>query len=365
MSVGEPRHPMPDFVVESLAESADTFARYPPIKGTAELTDAIASWLQRRYPGLEGRLDPEAHVLPLAGSREGLFAAIFPAKNRVADTGRSAVLVPNPFYHTYAAAAGAAGMEPVFVPASRETGFLPDLPALDGALLQRTAALFLASPSNPEGAVADPGYLETVIGLAREHDFMLFADECYSEIHTGDPPPGALETVVRVHGDFRNVVAFNSLSKRSNLPGLRSGFCAGDETFLGDYATFRNVVAPQLPLPIQHASARIWSDEPHVEASRALYTAKFELADRLLAGRYGYRRPQGGFFLWLDVSAFGGGETAAKTLWKECGVRVVPGGYLARDSGGQNPGADFVRVALVADFATTEQALRRIVETLC
>lgn len=364
LTVGEPGHAMPDFLVAALAESAATFAKYPAIWGTDELRHAIADWLGRRYPGLAGKVDAETHILPLAGSREGLFSAIFPAKQRKPAESRPAALIPNPFYHTYAAAAGAAEIEAVFVPAPRETGFLPDPSALEPALLDRTVALFLASPSNPQGTVADADYLSAVIGLARAHDFILFADECYSEIYTGAPPPGALEVSAERHGDFRNLISFNSLSKRSNLPGLRSGYCAGDPDFLAAYAALRNVAGPQLPMPIQHASARIWSDEAHVAESRAVYAAKFDLADRLLEGRYGYRRPAGGFFLWLDVSGFGGGEAATKTLWKGCGVKVVPGGYLARDTDGGNPGADFVRVALVADLATTEQGLRRIVETL-
>ena len=364
LTVGEPGHAMPGFLMEALAEAAAAFAKYPPIWGTDELRQAIADWLVRRYPGLGGKIDADRHVLPLAGSREGLFSAIFPAKQRKPAADRPAVLIPNPFYHTYAAAAGAAEIEAVFVPAAREAGFLPDLDGLDAALLDRTVALFLATPSNPEGAVADDAYLSSAIGLARTHDFMLFADECYSEIYADAPPPGALEVSAKAHGDLRNVISFNSLSKRSNLPGLRSGFCAGDPAFLGDYAGLRNVACPQLPLPIQHASARIWSDEAHVAQSRALYAEKLDIADRLLAGHYGYRRPQGGFFLWLDMSGHGGGEAATQTLWKECGVKVVPGGYLARDTDDGNPGADFVRVALVADVATTERGLRRIVETL-
>lgn len=364
LTVGEPGHAMPGFLMEALAEGAAAFAKYPPIWGTDELRQAIADWLVRRYPGLGGKIDADRYILPLAGSREGLFSAIFPAKQRKPAADRPAVLIPNPFYHTYAAAAGAAEIEPVFVPAPREAGFLPDLNALDPALLDRTVALFLATPSNPEGAVADDAYLAAAIGLARKHDVMLFADECYSEIYADAPPPGALEVATKAHGDLRNVISFNSLSKRSNLPGLRSGFCAGDPDFLSDYASLRNVACPQLPLPIQHASARIWSDEAHVAQSRALYAEKFDIADRLLAGRYGYRRPLGGFFLWLDMSGHGGGEAATTTLWKECGVKVVPGGYLARDTDDGNPGADFVRVALVADVATTEQGLRRIVETL-
>jgi aspartate/methionine/tyrosine aminotransferase len=329
------------------------------------LRQAIAVWLSRRYPTLAAQVDAEAEVLPLNGSREGLFSAVFPALARKASIARPAVLIPNPFYQAYAAAAAASGAEPVFLDSAGATQFLPALDAIDEQLLRRTVALYLCTPSNPQGAVADRSYLAAAIALARRFDFMLFADECYSEIYSETLPPGALETAFAGNDNFANVVTFNSLSKRSGLPGLRSGFVAGDPAFIAAFARFRNVACPQVPLPIQHVSVKAWSDEAHVEQGRALYRQNFDIADAVLQGRYGYRRAQGGFFLWLDMAAHGGGEEAVKTLWKGCGVRLLPGKYLARTgASGVNPGVNHVRVALVHDSATTGEALGRIVATL-
>jgi N-succinyldiaminopimelate aminotransferase len=365
LSLGEPRAIIPTFLGPKLQEHLSEFGRYPPIRGIQPLRQAIAGWIGRRYPTLKGQIDPDRHVLPLNGSREGLFSAIFPALARKGAAARQAVLIPNPFYQAYAAAAAASGAEPVFLPARSATGFLPDLGAVGKELLERTAALYLCSPSNPQGSVADRAYLAQAIALARRFDFLLFADECYSEIYCDEPPPGALETAYREGGSFRNVVVFQSLSKRSGLPGLRSGFVAGDPEFIAVFGRFRNVACPQVPLPIQHVSVAAWGDEAHVAEGRARYRQNFEIADGVLGRRYGYRRPAGSFFLWLDMAAFGGGEEATKTLWKDCGVKVLPGTYLARlEPDGSNPGKDHVRVALVSDADTTREALTRIVVTL-
>jgi aspartate/methionine/tyrosine aminotransferase len=270
----------------------------------------------------------------------------------------------NPYYSAYIGAALAVGAEPVFLNATEATGHLPDLEAIasDTALLERTVALYLCSPANPQGAVASPAYIARALELARAHDFMLFFDECYSEIYSSTPPPGALEVAAARPERFRNLVVFNSLSKRSNLPGLRSGFCAGDAAFLETFAEIRNMVGPQVPGPAQHASAAAWRDEAHVIANRAAYAAKYEVCDRLLAGHYGYRRPAGGFFLWLNVSNYGGASDAAVTLWKRSGVKVLPGAFLAQAGrDGTNPGRDYVRLALVHDAATVSEALERFV----
>ena len=365
LSLGEPRALIPSFLGPTLEQHLSEFGRYPPIRGIPALRQAIAVWLSRRYPTLAGQVDAEAEVLPLNGSREGLFSAVFPALARKASIARPAVLIPNPFYQAYAAAAAASGAEPVFLDSAGATQFLPALDAIDEQLLRRTVALYLCAPSNPQGAVADRSYLAAAIALARRFDFMLFADECYSEIYSETPPPGALETAFAGNNNFANVVTFNSLSKRSGLPGLRSGFVAGDPAFIAAFARFRNVACPQVPLPIQHVSVKAWSDEAHVEQGRALYRQNFDIADAVLQGHYGYRRAQGGFFLWLDMAAHGGGEKAVKTLWKGCGVRLLPGKYLARTgASGVNPGVNHVRVALVHDSATTGEALGRIVATL-
>ena len=364
-SLGEPNAMLPAFLQPVLEAHLTAFGRYPPIRGVPALREAIGDWLGRRYPGLDGSIDPERHVLPLCGSREGLFSAIFPARDRKPQVADPAVLIPNPFYQVYAAAAAVAGATPAFLPSEPESGFLPVLERIDPAILDRTIAFYLCSPSNPEGAVATRDYLARVIALARRHDFLLFADECYSEIYGDVPPPGALEVAQAETGSLANVVAFQSLSKRLGLPGLRAGFVAGDPAFLAAFARFRNVACPQVPLPLQHVAAAAWSDEAHVEAGRALYRANFDVADSILKGRYGYRRPDGSFFLWLNLADFGGGEAAATTLWKGCGVKVLPGAYLTNAQAGQaNPGRDFIRIALVHDADTTREGLARIAATL-
>jgi aspartate/methionine/tyrosine aminotransferase len=229
-------------------------------------------------------------------------------------------------------------------------------------LLARTVACYLASPSNPQGAVADAAYLTKLAGLARRYGFLVFCDECYCEIYSDHAPPGMLEAA---GPDFSNVVVFHSLSKRSSLPGLRVGFAAGDRDFLAAYLGLRNVAAPQVPMPAQRVAIAAYGDETHVQENRRLYRAKFDLADQIVGDRYNYRRPAGGFFLWLDVSAQGGSEAATLALWREAGVRVVPGRYLARDQAdGSNPGADYIRVAMVQDKETTAEALHRLVAVL-
>jgi N-succinyldiaminopimelate aminotransferase len=244
-----------------------------------------------------------------------------------------------------------------------DTGFLPDLSVLEDELLARTVAFYIASPSNPQGAVADLAYLTRLATLARRFGFLVFADECYCEIYlNGVSPHGMLEAS---GPDFANVVVFHSLSKRSNLPGMRVGFAAGDRRFLSRFVELRNVAAPQVPMPAQRVAIAAYGDEAHVKKNRELYVAKFDLADQIIGNRYGYRRPPGGFFLWLDVSALGGDEAVTKRLWREGGLRVIPGHYLARDGAdGRNPGTGYIRVALVQDKETTAEALHRLVAVL-
>jgi aspartate/methionine/tyrosine aminotransferase len=366
LTIGEPREAMPDFVRAKLDEATGLYGKYPPIRGSDDVRRAIADWLGRRY-SLADAVDPEREVLLLSGSREGLFFACLPAAGRKAVKGRPAILMCNPYYSAYVAGALAVGAEPVYLNATKATGFLPDLDeiARDEALLTRTVALFINSPSNPQGTVADRSYILKALALARTYDFMLFLDECYSEIYTGAAPIGGLEVAASTPERFRNLVVFNSLSKRSNLPGIRSGFCAGDPQFLEAYGEVRNMCGPTVPLPIQHASAAVWRDEAHVERSRNAYREKFLIADNVLANGYGYRRPAGGFCLWLDMSHFGGGRQAAVTLWQRAGVKVIPGSFLAQTGrDGTNPGADYVRVAMVQESATIREALERTISVL-
>jgi len=362
LAVGEPQHAVPAFVGPILAAHIDEFGRYPMNKGLDAFCEAAAAWLGRRF-ALPRAIDPASEILVLNGSREGLFLAAVAAARWVGGRrGRPAMLLPNPFYAAYAAGAVAANCEPVYLPATAATGFLPDLETLSEDLLARTVAFFIASPANPQGAVADLAYLGRVVALARRFGFLLFSDECYSEIYTRRPPAGILEAA---GPDFANVVEFQSLSKRSNLPGLRIGFAAGDRKFLARFLELRNVSAPQVPMPVQRVAIAAYGDEAHVEENRRLYAQKYDLADKVIGERYGYRRPDGGFFLWLDVSGFGGDEAVALRLWREAGLRVVPGRYLAREqTDGSNPGLGYIRIAMVHDQETTAQALHRLVAVL-
>lgn len=358
MTIGEPKHPLPAIVAETVAAHAAEFALYPPNDGTPALRAAIAGWLGRRY-GVA--IDPDTEVFPLNGSREGLFNAAL-ALSPDSRGGRPVVLMPNPFYQAYGAAALAAGARPVPVPATAETGFLPDYAGLPPALLDRVGLCYLCSPSNPQGAVADEPYLRRLIGLAEAHDFRLLVDECYAEIYRDAPPPGALAAAAALGADPERVTVFQSLSKRSNAPGLRSGFAAGGPRTIAALRQLRAYGGAPLPLPLQHAATALWNDEAHVETSRALYREKFALADRLLAGMPGYAAPQGGFFLWLRT---GDGEAFALDLWRRTGVRVLPGGYLGRaTTSAPNPGDDYVRVALVADAASVARGLEAIRATV-
>jgi N-succinyldiaminopimelate aminotransferase len=362
LAVGEPQHPVPGFVGPVLAAHIDEFGRYPMNKGIEPFCRAAADWLGRRFD-LPRPVDPDTEVLVLNGTREGLFLAAIAARGWVSGrVGRPAILMPNPFYAAYAAGAVAADCEPVYLPATAASGFLPDLAALSDSLLARTVAFYIASPANPQGAVATKAYLGRLADLARRFGFLVFCDECYSEIYSQHAPAGMLETA---GPDFANVAVFQSLSKRSNLPGLRVGFVAGDAKFLARFLELRNVAAPQVPVPAQRVAIAAYGDEAHVENNRWLYGQKFDLADQIIGNRYGYRRPAGGFFLWLDVSAQGSDEAATMHLWRAAGLRVVPGRYLAQpQADGSNPGEGFIRVAMVHDHETTAEALHRLVAAL-
>ena len=361
MSIGEPQHAPPAFVAEVLNDNAHLLGRYPPVAGTAEFREAAAAWLTRRYGLPAGMIEPETHITSLSGTREGLFMMPQVVVPELRGSRPPAVLIPDPFYHTYAGAVVAAGAEPVYLPCHRENGFLPDLDLAPG-LLERCAAFYLCTPANPHGAAAGMDYLEKLIGLARQHDFVLLADECYTEIYTGIAPAGVLQACARMGGDLASVVAFHSLSKRSNVPGLRSGFAVGDAALMEAFIGLRRYGSAAASLPVLAAAAALWRDDAHVEGNRALYREKFDAAERIIGNRFGFYRPDGGFFLWLDV---GGGETAARALWAGAGVRVLPGGYLSGAANGEaNPAAPYIRVALVHDTATVERALHAMTEVL-
>jgi aspartate/methionine/tyrosine aminotransferase len=361
MTIGEPKHPFPAWIGEILAAHLDGFGVYPPNDGTPELLAAIAAWIERRY----GTTVPQDRLMVLNGSREGLFGATLALCPEAKRGARPVVLMPNPFYQVYALGALAAGAEPVYVPASAATGFLPDYAALPPAVLDRTAIAFICSPANPQGAVAGAEWMADLLALAERHDFAVFSDECYSEIWREAPPPGLLSVAARTAADPERAVVFNSLSKRSNVPGLRSGFVAAGPQGMARIRSLRAYAGAPLPLPLQRVAERLWADEAHVGANRALYQEKFVLAEQILAGMQGWRAPEGGFFLWLPVpETVGDGEAAALKLWRETGVRVLPGAYLARDSGGENPGRGYIRVALVAPRDEMQRGLIRLRDCL-
>ncbi|MEQ8824153.1 MAG: aminotransferase class I/II-fold pyridoxal phosphate-dependent enzyme [Filomicrobium sp.] len=368
LTLGEPRETIPDFLTSKIKEYEGRFRKYPPIVGLPELRQAFCAWATRRY-GEQLVLDPDTEVAVCNGSREGLFFAALPAVGRksLPDGVRPAMLMCNPYYAAYIGAALATDCEPVFLNATPETGQLPDLDAVaaDRELMARATALYLCSPANPQGAAASAAYIQRALDLAREHDFMLFFDECYSELYNDKPPVGALEVAVTTPERFKNLIVFNSLSKRSNAPGLRSGMMAGDQVFLKKLTGIRNLIGPQMPGPLQMASAEAWSKEDHVKSNRLAYQQKFDVCDDVLGTKFGYVRPAGGFFVWLDVAHFGGGVDTTVTLWKRAGVKVLPGAFLAQaDQRGVNPGEDFIRLALVADVPTIRTALERIVSVL-
>ena len=357
MTIGEPKHPMPEFVGAVLTENLQEFALYPPNDGTPELLDTIADWIARRYGVRLG----QDRLMTLNGTREGLFNACIALCPEVKAGGAPVVLMPNPFYQVYGVAALTVGAEPVYVPATAATGFLPDYAGLPQAVLNRVAVAYICSPANPQGAVASRDYWVQLLALAEKHDFIVLADECYSEIWRNLPPPGILEIAAETNTNPERVFAFHSLSKRSNLPGLRSGFVAGGAQGIARMRQLRSYAGSPIPLPLQRVSARAWGDEAHVDVSRALYQEKFALADQIFSGLQGFTCPEGGFFLWLPVED---GLAATVKLWRETGVRVLPGEYLSRDVGGDNPGKGYIRVALVAPKTETQRGLTQLCDCL-
>ena len=358
MTIGEPKHAFPAWVAEVIAEHSAEFNKYPPNEGSPELLQSIATWLQARY-GVGA--NPAEQIMALNGTREGLYNAAMALCPETLGGKPSVILIPNPFYQVYMVAALSIGAEPVFVPATAESGFLPDYTALPPEVLDRTAIAYLCSPSNPQGAVASRTYWRDLIGLAEKHDFQIFADECYSEIYRDTPPVGGLQMAAEFGADPERVVVFHSLSKRSNLAGLRSGFASGGPRSIAQLKQLRTYSGAPLPLPLQRAATKVWADEAHVIENRALYAEKFKMADEIFAGVPGYNSPEAGFFLWIDV---GDGEAAALKLWQDTGVRVLPGAYLSRDVQGANPGKKYIRVALVAPKNEAEQGLIRLRDCL-
>ena len=363
LSIGEPQNQPPALVATALAEAAEGWCRYPPPRGTENYRRAATAWLRRRFALPEGMIEPERQILPLPGTREGLFFTALATVPLPGDGGGPAVvLLPNPFYHVYAGAAVAAGAEPVFVPATAENDFLPAFHALDADTLSRAALCYLCSPSNPQGMAASRTYLKDLIQLGREHGIVLAFDECYGEIYNDDPPAGALEAAADLGASLDGILVFHSLSKRSSAAGLRCGFVVGETALIDSLDAALRVGGAGVPLPVLEAGARLWADDEHVAVNRHRYRDNFAIAERYFGERQGYRRPDGGFFLWLDV---GDGEAVTQRLWASQGVKVLPGSYMCQAAeGAEDPGRAYIRVALVHDPDETSAAMLRLAEGL-
>ncbi|MBR9870879.1 MAG: succinyldiaminopimelate transaminase [Gammaproteobacteria bacterium] len=360
LGIGEPKHPAPAFVKQVVADNLDKLANYPTTKGLDELRETIANWATRRFSLSEGSLDPARNIVPVNGTREAIFSLV----QAVVDSSKPATVVsPNPFYQVYEGAAFLAGADPVYLPCDASNGFIPDFDKVPESVWANCQVLFLCSPGNPSGAVISRETLTKVIELADRHDFIVASDECYSELYPDEtnPPEGLLETCAAIgRNDFKRCVVFHSLSKRSNLPGLRSGFVAGDAEILAGYLKYRTYHGCAMPIHNQLASIAAWNDEEHVKENRAAYRAKFEAVVPILREVMNVDFPDAGFYLWPETPF--DDETFARELSAQQNVHVLPGRYLSRTVDGHNPGENRVRMALVAPVEECVEAAHRIVE---
>ena len=354
LSIGEPQHAPPQFVLDALTEHRGLIAKYPTTKGTETLRTAIASWLDQRFSLTRSPIDPETQVIPVNGTREAIFAAVQAAADR---TVGGLLVMPNPFYQIYEGAAFMAGLTPHYLPI--DASGQPDYRAVSDRVWADCQFCFICTPGNPSGTVIDEETLEYLIKKANAFDFWLASDECYSEIYRNTPPPGLLEVCAQMgHRDYSQCLVFHSLSKRSNLPGLRSGFVAGDASFIAPFLKYRTYHGCSISMAVQKASELAWSDEDHVMVNRGLYAEKFQAAADILGDQLDSHDPGAGFYLWAKTPT--GCDTFSRDLYAATGVTVLPGQFLGREVDGVNPGAGFVRMALVAEPNTCRDALQRI-----
>ncbi len=357
LSIGEPKHPAPDFVIGNLIAHMHQLSSYPSTKGTAELREAISGWLCRRF--LINRLDADCNVLPVTGTREALFAIAQCLIDRSAPS--PLVFMPNPFYQIYEGAALLAGARPVYMNCMEDQDYLPDLDSITPEQWSRCQLMYICSPGNPTGAVMSEAYLRRLILLAQQHNFVIASDECYSEIYFDEaqPPPGLLGVAAKMGlTSFDNCLVFHSLSKRSNLPGLRSGFVAGDAKILKQFLLYRTYQGCSMPPATQTASCLAWSDEKHVIENRNRYREKFDRVLQLLSATLAPVRPQAGFYLW-PTTPIADTEFAAR-LYTDQNITVLPGRFLSRDTAAGNPGENKIRMALVAPLQECVDAANRI-----
>lgn len=363
LSIGEPKHPAPDFVLQALTSNLASLSSYPMTKGMESLRETIANWLTQRFNLNDGLIDPQQHILPVNGTREALFAIAQTLVNR---NNKPLVLMPNPFYQIYEGAALLAGAEPYYLNTTAKTNFIPDFDSITDDIWQRCQMIYLCSPGNPTGQVIPSKTLQQLIQLANKHNFIIVSDECYSELYFDEtnPPTGLLEACQSAgNTSFKNCLVFHSLSKRSNLPGLRSGFVAGDALVMEQFFRYRTYHGCAMPPHHQHASIAAWSDETHVLANRDLYREKFEVVINILGDVLVVDQPEASFYLWPDLSKSGWSgddETFARALFHQENITVLPGQYLSREAEGINPGTSHVRLALVAELEQCREAALRI-----
>ncbi len=359
LSMGEPTHATPHLIQEALLTHLHGLANYPTTKGIPELRQAIAGWISRRFQIPGDAVDAETQVLPVNGTREALFSfaqcLIDPSKTS------PVVIMPNPFYQIYEGAALLAGAEPYYLNTLEDSGYLPDFDAVPDEIWQRCQLIYICSPGNPTGSVIDQSDHEKLLKLAEKHDFVIASDECYTEIYDDEtnPPPGLLQTAYNMgNSAFKRCVIFHSLSKRSNAPGLRSGFVAGDAELLKHYFQYRTYHGCAMPLPSQHASIQAWQDEHHVIENRRLYREKFAAFIDILGDVCTVIKPPASFYVWLKTPL--SDTEFAKQLFARQNITVLPGSYLSRDCDGINPGLNHVRIALVAPLDECVEAAERI-----
>ncbi|MDO9141347.1 MAG: succinyldiaminopimelate transaminase [Methylobacter sp.] len=359
LSMGEPTHATPHLIQEALLTHLHGLSNYPTTKGILELRQAIANWISRRFQIPADFIDAETQVLPVNGTREALFSF---AQCLIDSTkAQPVVIMPNPFYQIYEGAALLAGAEPYFLNTLEESAYLPDFDAVPEEIWQRCQLIYICSPGNPTGAVIDQASLEKLLKLAEKYDFVIASDECYSEIYDDEanPPPSLLQTAYnRGNTAFKRCVVFHSLSKRSNAPGLRSGFVAGDAELLKAYFHYRTYHGCVMPLPTQHASIQAWQDEAHVIENRRLYREKFAAFIELLGDVCTVIKPPASFYVWLKTPI--ADTEFARQLFAQQNITVLPGSFLSRDFDGINPGLNHVRIALVAPLEECKDAANRI-----
>lgn len=353
LAMGEPKHPAPAFIEQAIQQNFHHLSTYPSGKGLPELRQSIAGWLTRRFHLQQ--IDAETQILPVSGTREALFSFVQTVINREQ---RPYVVMPNPFYQIYEGASLLAGATPYFINCTADNGYLGDFDAVPAEVWEQTQLLFICTPGNPTGAVYSKEQLKKLIQLADQYDFVIASDECYSELWFDEAPTGLLEVCAELgRHDYKNCVVFHSLSKRSNVPGMRSGFVAGDANILKPYLLYRTYHGAAMPVQHQLASILAWNDEQHVEQNRQQYRAKFDLFQQELGHLLPLQKPNAGFYYWLNVDD---DEQFARKLMEQAHIKVLVGRYLSRDTAQGNPGINHVRMALVADMAQCEQAIQRL-----